>query len=114
MFTVLLCKSIYFEYQVYCTNMSATETITRPVQPDIQYHPEYEKYKARSLRRKETETLPTTLPDGFPLELKSPLVWEGKDIEKQDDWLYHLSNAELDEIEAALQHFKCMFLILHD
>lgn len=90
--------------------MSATETLTRPVQPDIQYHPEYEKYKARSIRRKETETLPTTLPDGFPQKLDSPLVWEGKDVEKRDDWLYHLSDAELDEIDAALQHFKCMFL----
>lgn len=87
--------------------MSTTETITRPVQPDIQYHPDYEKYQARTLRRKQSEDLQTTLPDGFPPQLDSPLVWEGKDIEKRDDWIYHLSDAQLDEIDAALAHFKC-------
>lgn len=90
--------------------MSTTETITLPVQPDIQYHPEYEKYKARTLRRKETEVLESTLPHGFPQKLESPLAWEGKDIEKRNDWIYHLSDSQLNEIDAALEHFKCMCL----
>lgn len=90
--------------------MSTTETITRPVQPDIQYHPEYEKYKSRTLHRKETEVLQTTLPHGFPQKLNSPLVWEGKYIEKRNDWIYHLSDDQLDEIDAALGNFKCMRL----
>ena len=88
--------------------MSATETITVPVQPDIQYHPEYEKYKDRTRRRKETETLQTSLPAGFPQQLISPLVWEGKDVEKRDDWIYQLKDGQLDEIDAALKSFKGM------
>lgn len=90
--------------------MSATVTITQSTQPDIQYYPDYDKYKNRTLRRKETEALQTTVPDGFPQELISPLVWEGKDIEKRGDWIYQLSDAQLDEIDATLKSFKGMLL----
>lgn len=86
--------------------MSTVETITVPRQPDIQYHPEYEKYKERTRRRKETETLQTTLPKGFPQKLVSPLVWEGKDVVKGENWIYHLKDAELDELDAALRSYK--------
>jgi hypothetical protein len=86
--------------------MSAVQTITVPTQPDIQYHPEYEKYKERTHRRKETETLQSTLPENFPEKLISPLVWEGKDVEKRDDWVYQLSDDQLDELDAALKSFK--------
>ncbi|KAJ5806550.1 uncharacterized protein N7503_004152 [Penicillium pulvis] len=88
--------------------MSATETITRPSQPDIQYHPDWVKYQARSRQRKETESLQTSLPAGFPQKLVSPLVWDGKDIEKRDDWIYQLSDVQLDEIDAALKSFKAL------
>lgn len=86
--------------------MSTVQTITVPAQPDIQYHPEYEKYQERTRRRKELETLPSTLPAGFPQKLESSLVWEGKDIEKRDDWTYQLGDNQLDEIDAALNSFK--------
>jgi hypothetical protein len=86
--------------------MSATVTITQPVQPDIQYHPDYVKYQARTRHRKETDSLQTSLPAGFPQKLTSPLVWEGKDIEERSDWIYQLSDEQLDEIDAALKSFK--------
>ncbi|KAJ6180848.1 hypothetical protein N7519_011309 [Penicillium mononematosum] len=92
--------------------MSAVQTITVPTQPDIQYHPEYEKYKERTRRRKETETLQSTLPENFPEKLVSPLVWEGKDVEKRDDWVYQLSDDQLDELDAALTSFKALNLSL--
>ncbi|KAJ5957018.1 hypothetical protein N7501_011297 [Penicillium viridicatum] len=92
--------------------MSGVQTTTVPAQPDIQYHPDYEKYKERTRRRKETETLQTTLPAGFPQKLGSPLVWEGKEVEKQDDWVYQLSDNQLDEIDAALKSFKDLNLSL--
>ncbi|PYI00276.1 Clavaminate synthase-like protein [Aspergillus sclerotiicarbonarius CBS 121057] len=76
------------------------------VQPDIQYHPDYAKYTARTERRIAAETLPKTLPAGFPAQLESPLVWEGSDIEQRDDWIYQLNDAQLDEIDRALQDFK--------
>ncbi|RAK82239.1 Clavaminate synthase-like protein [Aspergillus fijiensis CBS 313.89] len=83
--------------------MTAVETL---VQPDIQYHPDWDKYQARTARRKATETLPQTVPNGFPTELVSNLVWEGKDVASRDDWVVRLSETELDEIHGALQSFK--------
>jgi hypothetical protein len=36
-------------------------------------------------------------------------VWEGKDIEKRDDWIYRLNGAQREEIHAALNSFKGKF-----
>ncbi|PWY93134.1 TfdA family oxidoreductase [Aspergillus sclerotioniger CBS 115572] len=83
--------------------MAAVQTL---VQPDIQYHPDWDKYQARTARRTATETLPKTVPHGFPTELVSNLVWEGCDVEGRDDWVVRLTETELDEIDAALQSFK--------
>ncbi|KAL5357986.1 hypothetical protein BJX96DRAFT_182540 [Aspergillus floccosus] len=93
--------------------MSTTAVETQAgVQPDIQYHPDYEKYKARTQRRKATEELIQTLPPGFPTQLSSPLVWEGKDMESRDDWIYKLSEEQLNEIDTALKHFQSLKLPL--
>lgn len=83
-------------------------TLLRPqgAQPDIQYVPDRSKYEERGRQRKLTEDLPTTLPAGFPAKLDSPLVWDGKLIQKETDWLYILSDRQLEEIDGALKHFK--------
>ncbi|PYH94060.1 TfdA family oxidoreductase [Aspergillus ellipticus CBS 707.79] len=82
------------------------------VQPDIEYHPDFAKYTARSQRRVAAEGLPKTLPAGFPAQLDSPLVWDGAEIEKRDDWFYQLDDAQLDEIDQGLQEFKSKSLPL--
>ena len=78
-----------------------------PGQPDIAYHPDWDKYQARAARRLRTEDLPKTLPDGFPTELKGELVWDGETIAQEYNWTYVLSAEQLDEIDRALAHFKC-------
>ncbi|KAF9892091.1 hypothetical protein FE257_002497 [Aspergillus nanangensis] len=78
------------------------------VQPDIQYHPDYTKYLARTAYRKAFENLTTALPPGFPEQLSSPLVWEGKDVEQRDDWIYRLGNEERQEIDTALRSFQAL------
>ncbi|KAF4970845.1 hypothetical protein FSARC_2211 [Fusarium sarcochroum] len=86
---------------------------TGPVgQPDIAYGPDLDKYLARVRRRQETETLATTLPEGFPQELQSDLVWDGKDLAANYDWNYHLTEADIEEINEALNHFKSLNLPL--
>lgn len=47
-----------------------------------------------------------TLLVGFPKKLQSDLVWQGKDLAKDFDWDYHLSKADLAEINNAIQQFK--------
>jgi hypothetical protein len=79
-----------------------------PGQPDIAYTPNFDNYKARTQKRLATEQLENKLPAGFPSQLKSDLVWDGHDIAEKYDWVYQLSGKEVDEIEEALTHFKCL------
>ncbi|KAF8968329.1 hypothetical protein BDZ97DRAFT_428646 [Flammula alnicola] len=77
-------------------------------QPDIEYHPDYEKYLHRQVRRlAENPDLPKTpLPPGFPGGVDGAIMWEGKDWQNEDQWVYRLSDSELKEIDNALVHFK--------
>lgn len=79
-----------------------------PVQPDIGYHPDVEKYLARSKRRlAENPDLPNVaLPPGFPQRVGGPIVWKGADWRGEEQWVYRLDGSELKEIDDALQHFK--------
>jgi len=81
-------------------------------QPDISYAPDWEKYLLRTKRRLESEEEKLHLkglPAGFPRKLESSFVWEGKDlVEGKYQWVYELSEPEVDEIEKALRHFKCV------
>jgi hypothetical protein len=78
-----------------------------PGQPDIDYTPNLDKYHARVKRRQETEKLEKSLPDGFPRQLQSNLVWDATDIKSRYNWTYELNKQEIEEIEEALTHFTC-------
>lgn len=76
-------------------------------QPDIQYAPDFTKYEARVKRRQENEVPKLQrLPDGFPRQLSSDLVWEGSTLQDYD-WTFTLTQEHLEELEQALAHFKC-------
>lgn len=82
-------------------------------QPDIQYHPDEANWRARTARRlAENPDLPnTSLPEGYPKKLESPLVWKGSDFSQgESEWVTVLTEAQLLEIDEALAHFKCKFL----
>lgn len=85
----------------------ATEVITAQKQPDISYHPDLAKYQARTERLKQQRLPEVGLPAGFPEELHSPLVWEGKDFADEKEWTLVLDEAQLQEVRDALAHFKC-------
>jgi hypothetical protein len=76
------------------------------VQPDISYHPDFKKYQLRTEKIKTQLPDNTTLPTGFPKELKGPLVWEGKDFTEESDWTFYLNGTQLQEIHQALTYFK--------
>lgn len=49
------------------------------------------------------------LPNGFPEVLNSSFAWTGSEmIKQQDECLYYLSASDIQELEAALEHFKSM------
>lgn len=82
-----------------------------PGQPDIAYAPDFEKYQARTARRLAEGNIQKTLPERFPKELTGDLVWEGETLADAYDWTYVLSDEQLEEIETALQHFKCKYYL---
>ncbi|KND86428.1 hypothetical protein TOPH_08915 [Tolypocladium ophioglossoides CBS 100239] len=91
--------------------MAVTETKAAtgpPGQPDIAYTPNWETYQARVKQRHETESLPQTLPDGFPQKLDSDLAWDGATVSEDYEWSYELGQSELTEIQHALEHFKAL------
>ncbi|EED19027.1 TfdA family oxidoreductase, putative [Talaromyces stipitatus ATCC 10500] len=75
-------------------------------QPDIQYHPDYNKFLDRGKRRLEREVLSKDLPCGLPQQLSSSFVWAGDDIQGRDDWVIALTARHLEEIDRALNQFK--------
>jgi hypothetical protein len=89
---------------------STPKAVAPPGRPDISYAPDYGKYQARAARRVQNGNLPTSLPDGFPEQLKGDLVWEGNNLAETYDWTYVLSEHQLAEIDQAVKHFKCQSL----
>ncbi|KEZ46937.1 Uncharacterized protein SAPIO_CDS0284 [Scedosporium apiospermum] len=83
-----------------------------PGQPDITYAPDFEKYQTRVATRLSKGGLASTLPVGFPEELRGDLVWEGETLPETYDWTFVLNEEQLGEIEKALTHFKSLNLPL--
>ena len=86
--------------------MLSTITETRAVQPDISYHPDFEKYQLR-IERLKPQRDPIGLPPAFPKELKGPLVWGKANFKDDRDWTFSLNDEQRKEIHNALLHFKC-------
>ena len=91
--------------------MSTTTIQTISQQPDIEYAPNINKWKARTESRLANEKLRSDLPPGYPKKLESDLVWEGESLKEKYNWVYELNQDELDEIERGLVHFKSMYHI---
>ncbi|KAJ6497163.1 hypothetical protein C8R47DRAFT_972802 [Mycena vitilis] len=94
--------------------MTETAPVAAPVpapqQPDISYHPDEAKFRARTARRlAENPSLPQKpLPAGFPPSVEGPIVWEGKDWTDESQWVYNLTQDHLAEIDRALAHFESL------
>ncbi|GAW26320.1 putative family oxidoreductase [Rosellinia necatrix] len=89
---------------------TVTSTIAQapapPGQPDISYHPDYEKWQARAAHRLRGGKLPKTIPAGFPEKLTGDLVWEGQSVVDTYNWTYVLTPEHLAEIDRAVARFK--------
>lgn len=75
--------------------------------PDIDWVPSFKNYMARVDRlSKSQHARTTTLPSGFPTNIKAHRAWVGHDFAEKKSYIYVLSNTEVNEIEEALVHFK--------
>ncbi|KAG1149325.1 hypothetical protein G6F37_002583 [Rhizopus arrhizus] len=76
-------------------------------QPDITYLPDLKNYKQRTARRLANEQLENDLPEGFPAQLEGPKLWKGSDYEgKESEWVYQLTEQELEEVDKAVHDFE--------
>ncbi|KAK2591712.1 hypothetical protein QQS21_010597 [Conoideocrella luteorostrata] len=87
---------------------TSSDLLGPPGQPDIAYVPDLENYQARSRRRHYDEQLDKTLPPGFPNRVSSKLAWKGATVHEEYNWAYHLTLADVEEVEAALAHFRSL------
>ncbi|KAJ5369398.1 hypothetical protein N7509_014010 [Penicillium cosmopolitanum] len=76
--------------------------------PEIGYMPDRDRYLARRQQRQATENLDKKLLEGFPSQLTGSLVWNPENLTNTYDWNYHLTTADLEEINAALRHFQAL------
>jgi hypothetical protein len=76
-------------------------------QPDISYHPDFQKYQIRTESLKAHRASEPKIPGLFPVQLTGPLVWEGKDFTDEREWTFSLDESQLNEIRNALAYFTC-------
>lgn len=74
---------------------------------DISYTVDEKKYRDRAAARVRAGGLPPSVPAGWPTELQGPLVWSVDDFEKEEEYVYNLTEADKTEILEALAIFKC-------
>lgn len=83
---------------------------TPPERPTIAFQPTAEDYAQRSRKlasaRAASGLPPPSLPDGFPARINGPRAWSGRDLDSLDRFTVVLSEEDVVEIEAALEHFK--------
>ncbi|OJJ84992.1 TauD/TfdA family dioxygenase [Aspergillus glaucus CBS 516.65] len=83
----------------------------------LSYYPNSEESAARTSYRLQNEELPKTLPDRFPAQLNSKMVWDRESLsidehESNDgtDCVLALDEEQLAEIDAAVKHFEALHL----
>lgn len=47
-----------------------------------------------------------TLPLGFPSNISGQLAWVGADLANHENWIYHLTQGDIDEVHKAVTLFK--------
>ncbi|KAK1826342.1 hypothetical protein QBC39DRAFT_397708 [Podospora conica] len=86
-----------------------TNRLAPVVQPDIEWHPSYQTFRARvAALAAKAENRPTALPDGFQDQVTSARAWTGSDFADKEKYLVRLSPEDVDEIKAALDFFKAL------
>lgn len=83
----------------------APSNIVQGEHPNIDWVPSFQTYLERTQRRQREERLQTNLPQGFPQQVQSRMVWAPTDI-TTEEIVQTLAPADIEEIEEALVCFK--------
>jgi hypothetical protein len=97
-------RSLCQRYRDHQLNVTVTKEALDP--SSIGWQPDYEKYLAREAAKHRVGGFSTSLPDGFPREMRGDLVWSGtRDID-EDQHTFHLQDFQKTEVHEALKYFK--------
>lgn len=79
----------------------------------LSYYPNREESAARTAHRLQNEQIQGNLPDGFPVQLESKMVWDresfsldGHESNDGTECVLVLDEAQLAEIDAAMKYFQ--------
>jgi hypothetical protein len=97
-------RSLCQRYRADQLNVSVTKEVLDPAR--IGWQPDYETYLAREAARLRVGGLSTSLPDGFPREMRGDLVWSGTCYIEEIQYTFQLQDFQRAEVEQALKHFK--------
>jgi hypothetical protein len=97
-------RSLCQRYRDHQLNGSVTKEVLDP--SNIGWQPEYETYLAREAARLRVGGFPTSLPDGFPREMRGDLVWSGTRNIEEAQYTFYLQDFQKTEVYEALNHFK--------
>ncbi|BCR89146.1 TauD/TfdA family dioxygenase [Aspergillus chevalieri] len=85
----------------------------------LSYYPNREESAARTAHRLQNEQIQDNLPDGFPVQLESKMVWDresfsldGHESNDGTECVLVLDEAQLAEIDAAMKYFQVLALPL--
>ncbi|KAK7928359.1 Clavaminate synthase-like protein [Apiospora marii] len=73
---------------------------------NVGYEVDESKFRERTEARLKLGNLPSAAPQGWPTEVKGPLVWSTQDFPNEDEYVYTLTETDITEIEEALGLFK--------
>ncbi len=92
--------------------IDSTKTLPAPKQKAkavIKYHPNLEQYLARVKTSLRAGGLEKEVPEGWPKELTSPLVWTIADFQNESKYIYILTEDEKMKLHNTLKYFKGIF-----
>jgi len=75
--------------------------------PPTKWHPDYKTFEARSIARLKAGGLETSLPTSFPQVLRGDSVWHAGQFVDPGQYIHHLEDDEIKEVQEALRTFKC-------
>ena len=73
---------------------------------EIGWEPDFEKFQAQAAARLQSGAVDSTVPQGWPKSLDSPLVWSGADLHKKAQYVLTLTEIHKQEVVDALAYFN--------
>ena len=76
------------------------------LESSISYFPNETEYLKRLQWRLQSDSLETEVPPGWPRAVEGTLAWQDDRLNDDDEFVHHLTPAELSDVDNALENFR--------